>query len=319
MRKIVDQEIYDAEVSSMNKMTIRDFLTEKKSEGRAKGTIEQYRYDLKIHAYMIYKEFANKEFTDLTRKEIRNLSIMYQDLGMSNARVNRIMSTLRSTLEFCSFDDDYMYEYNVGSRVKGLPKNPVREITFLSEDQIHWIKDELIRRKDWLRAVYLMVSYISAARKNEVHQVMKDGLEERFFTNQVIGKRGKKFRLYYTHEVKDLIRKYLNERGEDDLPELFVRVLKNGKKIPIQADGFNYWCDYFSRILTMKENEPIHINPHCFRHSRLENLSRAGVPVEKLKTLAHHEDISTTADYLDSREEDDIAEIFDMDPKHFAM
>lgn len=315
----MNQKEYESEVSDENKKTIRDFLTEKKSEGKAKGTIDQYAYDLKIIAYIIYKDFENKPFIHLTRKEIRNLSIMFQEHGMSNARVNRIMSTLRSTLEFCSFDDDYDYEFNIGSRVKGLPKNPVREITFLSEDQINWIKNELIRRKDWLKAVYLMLSYISAARKNEVHQVTKDGLEERYFTNQVIGKRDKKFRLYYTPEVQELIRKYLDERGEDDMPELFVRVLKNGKKLPIQADGFNYWCEYFSRILMMKENANIHINPHCFRHSRLENLSRSGVPVEKLKSLAHHEDISTTADYLDSREEDDIAEIFNMDPKHFAM
>ncbi len=306
-------------VSEVNKRTIRDFLIEKKSEGRAKKTLDQYHNDLKIISYYMLKHFENKSFIELTRKEIRNLSIMFQERGMSNARVNRIMSALRSLLEFCSFDDDYDYEYNVGSRVKGLPKNPVREIIFLSEDQVDWIKNELIRREDWLKAVYLMLSYISAARKNEVHQVMKEGLNERYFTNQVIGKRGKKFRLYYTPEVQNLIQKYLDFRGEDDLPELFVRVLKNGKKIPIKAEGFNYWCEYFSRILMMKENSYVHINPHCFRHSRLENLSRAGVPLEKLKTLARHEDISTTADYLDTREEDDIAEIYDMDPSHFAV
>jgi integrase/recombinase XerD len=55
-------------------------------------------------------------------------------MGMSNARGNSLLSALRSLLEFCADDDDYDYEYNVGSRVKGLPRNPVREITFLTDE-----------------------------------------------------------------------------------------------------------------------------------------------------------------------------------------
>jgi integrase/recombinase XerD len=324
-RKIVDQAIYDAEVSKTNKMIIRDFLIEKKSEGKATGTIKQYGYDLKIIAYIIYKEFDNKSFVELTRKDIRNISMFFQERvlpngrKLSNARVNRLLSSLRSTLEFCSDDDDYDYEFNIGSRVKGLPRHPVREIIFLNDEQINWLKDELIKRKDWIKAVYLMLSYISAARKNEVHQVQKEQLTERFFTNKVTGKGGKEFRLFYVPEVQALIKKYMEYRGEDEIPGLFVRVFKNGDKQAYSSDAFNDWCDYFSRLLSMKEGKNVHINPHCFRHSRLENLSRSGVPVEKLKTLAHHEDISTTASYLADREEDDIAEIFGMDKSNFAV
>jgi len=319
MRKIVDKKEYDEMVSKENKATIKDFLIEKKAQGKAKGTITQYASDLRIIAYINYKEFDNKPFTELTRKDIRNLSIYFQEQELSNARVNRLISTLRSTLEVCADDDDYGYDFNVGSRVKGLPRNSVREITFLSDDQINWLKSQLIKRKEWLKVVYLMVSYTSAARKNEVHQVLKANLTERYFSNVVIGKGSKKFRLFFTPEVQDLIKTYMNERGPDDLPELFVRVYKNGVRAALTDDAFSYWCEYFGRLLSMKEDKPIHINPHCFRHSRLENLSRDGVPVEKLKSLAHHEDISTTASYLADREEDDIAEIFGMDPADFAV
>lgn len=317
--KIVDQKEYALMVSKGNKMIIRDFLIEKKSEGKAAGTIRQYENDLKIIAYINYKEFDNKVFTEFTRKEIRNLSIHFQERGLSNARVNRLLSAFRSTLEFCSNDDEYEYEFNVGSRVKGLPKNPVREITFLNEEQINWLKNELIKKKEWLKVVYLMISYVSAARKNEVHQVLKEGLTERFYTNTVVGKRSKKFKLFYTPEVQNLIKTYLDERGEDDFPQLFVRVYKTGERMAVSSDAFNYWCEQFGQLLSAKEGRKIHVNPHCFRHSRLENLSRDGVPVEKLKSLAHHEDISTTASYLADREEDDIAEIFGMDPSELEV
>ncbi|MCG6182887.1 tyrosine-type recombinase/integrase [Anoxybacillus sp. LAT_38] len=317
MPRIVDQKDYDKNVNSRNKAIIADFLIEKKSEGRSPGTLLQYQNDLKIIAYIIYQHFGNKEFTCLSRKEIRNLSIYFQEQGLSNARVNRLLSALRSTLEYCSNDDDYDYEFNIGSRVKGLPKNPVREITFLTEDQIKWLIEELVARKEYLQAVYLSLSYYSAARKNEVYQVLKEGLADRYYTNIVRGKRNKLFRLYYGEETRQLISLYLEHRGDDDLKELFVKVTKSGEKQVVSKSSFDYWCVKMSRLLSERENKQIHINPHCFRHSRLENLNRQGVPIEKLKSLANHSDISTTASYLADRSEDDIADIFGMDPSFF--
>lgn len=313
MKRIVDPIIYDKHVSPNNKNLVKDFLIEKKAQGKAKSTLQQYHWDLRIILYLIYQHFENKNLVDLTRKDIRNLCIIFQEMDMSNARVNGLMSALRSALEFCADDDDYNYEFNVGSRVKGLPKNPVREITFLKEEQIEWLLDELVKRNEILIAVYLAISYYSAARKNEVHQVLKDGLTERYYTNTVIGKRSKKFRLYYNQRTQDLITRYLQERGDDDLPQLFVKTYSNGMKKVVKKNTFNYWCNVLAKMLSNHEGKEISINPHAFRHSRLDNLRENNVPLEKLKSLANHSDISTTAGYLADRSENDIAEIFGMD------
>ncbi|HFK1476737.1 TPA: tyrosine-type recombinase/integrase [Bacillus paranthracis] len=317
MKRIVDRKIYDEFVSGDNKRLVKDFLIEKKAQGRATSTLEQYRSDLRIILYLIYKHFDNKSLIELTRKDIRNLCIVFQEMGVSNARVNSLMSALRSTLEFCADDDDYDYEFNIGSRVKGLPKNPVREITFLKEDQIEWLLDELEENNQTLVAVYLAISYYSAARKNEVHQVLKEGLEERYYTNIVIGKRSKKFRLYYNERTQNLIAKYLQERGEDNIPQLFVRTYSTGTKKVVKKNTFNYWCDVMASMLSKREGKVISINPHAFRHSRLDNLREKGVPLEKLKSLANHSDVSTTESYLSDRSENDIAEIFGMDVSCF--
>lgn len=124
MKRIVDHAIYEKHVSPTNKSLVNDFLIEKKAQGKAKSTLQQYQWDLRIILYLIYKHFENKGLVDLTRKNIRNLCIIFQEMNMSNARVNGLMSALRAALELCA-DDDYDYEFNVGSRVKGLPKNPV--------------------------------------------------------------------------------------------------------------------------------------------------------------------------------------------------
>lgn len=318
MRKIVDEKEYDEMVNPQNKMTIRDFLIEKKSEGKADGTLLQYKYDLRIVSYIIYKHFGNKSFTDLSRKDIRNLSIHFQDRDLSNSRVNRILSSLRSTLEFCSDDDDYEYDFNIGSRVKGLPKTPVREITFLTDEQIDWLLEQLVKKGEYLQAVYLSLSYYSAGRKNEVHQVKKEGLTERYFTNMVKGKGNKSFRLYYGETTQQLISKYLEQRGDDDIKELFVKVTKTGKRKRLSKASFDYWCEKMGEMLSDYEGKAISINPHCFRHSRLENLSKSGIPLEKLKVLANHNDISTTEAYLSNRNEGFIADIFGMEAEKFV-
>ncbi|MEB9745610.1 site-specific integrase, partial [Bacillus cereus] len=195
MKRIVDQVIYEKHVSQENKNLVKDFLIEKKAQGKAASTLKQYGWDLRIILFLIHQHFENKNLTELTRKDIRNLSIIFQEMGMSNARVNGLMSALRSALEFCADDDDYEYEFNVGSRVRGLPKNPIREITFINDDQINWLIDELLEKEKYMLATYLTLSYYSAARKNEVYQVQKEGLTEQYYTNVVRGKRGKKFRL----------------------------------------------------------------------------------------------------------------------------
>ncbi|EOO36953.1 hypothetical protein IIU_01556 [Bacillus cereus VD133] len=250
MKRIVDQAIYEKHVSQENKNLVKDFLIEKKAQGKAASTLQQYNWDLRIILFLIHEHFENKNLIELTRKDIRNLSIIFQDMGMSNARVNGLMSALRSALEFCADDDDYNYEFNVGSRVRG--------------------------------------------------------------------KRGKKFRLYYNPRVQECIRLYMNQRGKDTIPDLFVRVYKNGGRKTLNKSVFNYWCKIFAKMLNEKEGKEFKINPHCFRHSRLDNLKVQGVPLEKLKSLANHSDISITESYLKDRSEEDIAEIFGMDPSYFA-
>lgn len=317
MRGIVDYTAFDKCVNPDNKTLAKDFLIEKKAQGKSDTTISGYRNDMNIILYMVYQHFDNKTLTDLTRKDIRNLSIIFQEMGMSNARVNRLMSTLRSCLEFVADDDDYDYEFNVGSRVKGLPKVPVREITFLDHEQVEWLIDEALRRKKTIMAMYLALSYYSSKRKSEVHQVVTDGIADKYFTNTVKGKGNKKFRLYYNDRVRDIIRQYLEERGTDDIPNLFVRVRKSGEKKVLTKHAFAYWCKCFSKWLSEREGKAIKINPHALRHSRLDNLAKENVPLHKLQKLANHSDVSTTQSYLADRSEDDIADIFGMDAACF--
>lgn len=316
-REIVNKKEFETLVNPENKRIVDDFLTEKKAEMKSEKTIRQYWYDMRINLTYILRHFENKSLIELTRKDIRNLSIIIKNTGVSNARANRQMSCLRSCLEFAADDDDYDYEYNVGSRVKGLPKKPVREKTYLNDEQIHWIKEKLVSQGDILKAVYLMLSYHSGARKSEIHQVMKDGLTSSHATNKVAGKWGGSFRIYYEQETQDLIKKYLELRGPDDIPNLFVKVQKNGKRAVLGTDAFNGWSKKFSEYLSERENKFINIYPHAFRNSRIDNLERSGHPLNKIKTLVNHKSVSTTEGYLSERGVEHVAELFGLKSSDF--
>jgi site-specific recombinase XerD len=300
-------------VSAENKRLVADFLTEKKSQKKSKNTVKQYEQDMRIILTYIYRHFDNKSLLKLTRKDVRNLAMMFIERDLSAARVNRLIGTLRVALSYFEDDEDHAdYIVNVAAKVRGLAKNPVRTITFLSEDQIFWLKDALVERKKTLMAVYLMLSYMSGGRRNEVHQVLKDGLTERFKTNVVTGKRSKKFPLYYDQVTQDLIRQYLEERGPDDIPELFVKVYANGRKALVHPSTFNEWCDQMSELVSCHYGRNIPMNPHCFRHSRVEHLCRVKkFPLEKVKSLVNHASVATTETYLADRSEDDVMELFE--------
>lgn len=308
--KIVDLYEYEHHVSADNKRFVKDFLTEKKSQGKRPNTVKQYEADLRVTLTYIYRNFDNKKLTELTKKDIRNFSIMLQDRGLSPNRVARLLSSLRSCLEYLTDDDDVSYEVNAGAKVKSPRIMPVREITFLREDQVAWLKERLVAEGETLMAVYFMLSYSSGKRKSEIHQVLKDGLTERLYTNTVTGKGGKRFRVFYDHDTQVLIKRYLDERGPDNIPELFVKVYRNGAKKTLNKHTFNAWTAKMSKLLSDYEGRPVYFRPHDLRHSRFDNLERRGVPLQKIKSLANHSNIATTEGYLQDRGEDDIAEIF---------
>jgi site-specific recombinase XerC len=320
-KKIVDKIEYEIKVSSENKRLVKDFLEEKKSQGKRPKTIYQYGDDMRIILTIIYQHFENKSLLEMTRKDIRSLSLLFQDMGMSNARVNRLMSCLRSALEYFVDDDDLEYDNNVGKKVKGLKKEPVRDIKFLKDEWIYQLRDELIKRGEILLALWHMMSYITAARKNELLQIQKDGLRNNFCTNFVIGKRAKKFQLFYDQDCQDLINQYLDLRGEDNIPDLFVHVFKNGIKRKVQYGTINTWCAYFSKVLSSITGIQVKYNNHAYRHSRLEalatgkNKDNSKIDLSDLQVLANHSDPGTTKSYILEHKEESIGRIFKMNPE----
>jgi integrase/recombinase XerD len=326
-KKNVYNRFYDESkwnnVPNFNKDLINDFLLELKAQGKSKGTISQYFNDLRIICIYIHDELRNKEFRQLKKKDFRNMVLFFKDKGMSNARVNRLKSSVSSMLEFASNEEDYEddIEINYAGKVKGLQKESVRSIVFLSWKEVEIIYRELLNQERYQEATLLALAIDSAGRKNELHQVLKDSITpDGNFTNEVLGKRAKKFKLMYNDMTKEAFKLYMEQRGEDDIESLWIT--SRGERRKLDVDGLYDMVVSWRKILEEKTGEYKEFNVHSLRHIALELLSTGEhymakklgkkFDLDSLKLLAHHESIETTSGYLKDRSDDMLMEAFNL-------
>lgn len=309
-------------LSDENRELYDDYLLELEANGKAKKTIQQYAFDLRSFFCWLVREKNNKYILDLKRREFRNFFLKLQRAGTSAARINRFQSSVRNLLEFACISDDYDYEVNEMAHIKGLQKETVREIVFLTDQQVNILIDELLKRKHYEKALWVSLAYDSAARKGELWQVKKNDFLENNQTNMVVGKRGKKFKLIYFDRTKIIFKLYMRQRGEDDLDTLWVTG-KGDNKRPLSYEGTYDFVNEFRNILEERTGEKIPVTPHSFRHSSLQAYSdgshhvlvesgKDGFNIHILQLLAHHSSSSTTEGYLKDQSEEQLAEAFNI-------
>ena len=314
------------QVNKENKRILDDFLAEYKQRKKSKNTIFSYFQDLRIILIYILKEHGNKSVLEMNKKDFRGMSLYFtEECGMSPARTNRLKSSINSLLTFCEEDDDYDYEVNMAKKVKGVPRERVKDDDddfFFTFEEFIKVRDILIERGKLQSAVLWSLGFDSAGRRNELLQVEKHGLTTGNKTNTVVGKRGKKFCLVYLDDTKELIKQYLEERGEDEIDSLWYKNL-NGKREPVTSDALYDRICSISNILSEVRGENCNIFPHTMRHSRLECLAQGTdtrlldeignpkmFPLEQVQVFAHHSDVSTTQSYLKDHSDDTINEMF---------
>lgn len=313
-------------VCSENKNILDDFIMEYKQRKKAKGTIDGYYQDLRIILIHILQKYDNRSILELNKKDFRNISIWLSDESdLSSSRVNRMKSAMNSMLTFCEDDDGYDYEINYAKKVAGLPKERVKtndDDFFITYEEIMQVRDKLIKMGDLQIAVMWMIGFDSAGRRNEVFQIVKQGLMDGNKTNIVRGKRGKMFPLVYMNDTKELIGKYLEERAEDNIDSLWISKIGETKK-EVEKEALYSRIIKCANILGKIRGEECDIFFHSLRHSRIECLLQGQDPrlknadgtnrkytLEEVQIFAHHSDPATTQGYAKDHTDEQIDNMF---------
>lgn len=314
-RKPVYNKIYDKkkweEVLITNKMIVDDYILELRQHRKAQGTINQYYNDLRIFLIYVYDKLENKNILELTRRNFRDFSLwLIDERGVSVARHNRIASVIRAFYNFIEEDDEITLGENLARRLKSIPKEPVKEICFVSDEDVFRIKDELIKREMYQHAALFMLAYDSAGRRNELAQVTKESFYDESIsnTNSVIGKGRKVFPLIYFRGTKECAKLYLDWRGEDNVSSMWVTYRYNEV-----TQGQSYFLyTMFTEIKDIMGEMGVdnhNFGSHAMRHSSLQNLADGThyicreknlgrLDLSTLKEVANHSSVSTTEGYL---------------------
>lgn len=308
-----------SQVNKYNKDLLSDYMLQIKAEGKSQSSQKQYYNDARIMLIYILEELDNKPLYKLNRKAFRNYVLWMKENGLSPARINRMLSTSRNLLNFGLEDDDYSDEFEDckanPSRIKGIKKEKVRDIVFLTNEEVLKIYNHLVVEEEYSQALLCALMYDSCCRRNEAYQVKRSDIDlnGNFTLSEVTGKRGKKFKLMY-HDLTKEAYQLLEENRTDNYDTLWLT--RSGT--PASYESLYAWVSSWRKILDNEKN----FNPHSFRHSGLENYSTGEhyvakkldkkFTIQELKLLAHHEDLSTTDSYLKCKDEDKLLEAFSL-------
>lgn len=318
--KVFTQEKWD-KVNKYNKQLLDDYILSIKADGKSEKTIKQYYNDARIILIYIMEDHKNKEFYKLKAKSFRNFKLWCQEKEMSPARTNRLLVTCRNLLNFGMEDEEFEDDFEEcrinTNRLKGLQKEEVREIVFLTDEEVEIIYNRLIQDKKYSQALLCALLYDTACRRGEAYQVKREdiSLDRNITKNEVIGKRKKKFRLLYNERTKEAF-KIFEDNRTDNYDTLWLTI--SGE--PASYESLYNWVISWRDILKEETGIYKEFNVHSLRHAVLDNLNTGTHYIAKkmgkvfdlkeLQLLANHSDLSTTNSYLANRDEDMLMEAF---------
>lgn len=316
-RQYVTSEKWEA-VNSENKNLLKVFLSALRRERCSADTLETYEGNARRFLVWVLENANNKCITELRKKEFSNYSAYVSDLGLATATHNHYVSTVRSWCEHLEDDEDVEYDNNLCRKVKSLKIERVKQIVFLTDDQVTKLYHELIRIKQYQIAAWLALAYDSTGRRMELMQVKKEAFfEEKCNCTNPVHKKGRKTEpLIYFERTQEAVKLWLGQRSEDNNPSLWADFYsrKRGKGTA------NSWCEHMSKILSVLEGRKIWFTPHCLRHSAIENLTegthyrcevrRIPVDIKVVSKLASHESTEMTAYYKKNQGLKNIADTF---------
>lgn len=304
------------QVLEVNKRLRQQYLRNCKADKKGARTIGEYGYDLRF--FLIWNLLYNDNMSvlDFKRKHFNEFKFfMAEERGASNARINRLLSAIRTMMGYAEDDDDEYEEYfrNPAARIKGLEKEPVREITFLSQSQVDLLRAYLKEHKMFAHLCLLDILYDSGARINEVLQV-KDIESTHKGYIKVTCKGGKQEYILLHERAKESLALYISSKKNNEC-------FWESKYGPVTKTAtLRSWVSRMCKILKEIDSSAPYFTPHTFRHSVIENLAngshylceKIGRPltIEEIQMIVHHKSTDMTKYYMKPKDNELIFGLF---------
>lgn len=315
-----------AQILPENKELMEEFLDYLKSVDRSKGTITQYKSDLKIFFVYNLENNKNKRFTEISKREFtRFQNHAINEWGWSPKRVRRVKSTISSLSNYIENILDEEEEYSgyrgVIRKIESPADEVVREKTVFEPEEIQKLLDALIEKKKYMRACIVSLAVNSGRRKSELPRFKTSYFNEEniifgslYKTPEQVktkgrGSRGKMLTLYtFKHDFDPYLKIWMDERERLGIDSQWLFPKKvNGEYVdePIEPDTLDNWTDGFSKILGKA------FYWHSLRHFWTTQALKSSLPSNVVQELCGWSSSDMVNLYDDSTAEDTFAEYFD--------
>lgn len=297
-------------------------------------TKKAYRSNL-----MIWFNWVRQNLKDKPQYEIKSIEYMrYQNwlmsLGHSSSDITNkraAVSTLNNYIVLYYSDEYPMFKNFI---VKGMPKPEqsfVNEKNPPTKEEFLHIVEVMKEREDWQKVAYLLYTFDTGCRRAESIQLLKEVVDykpiikERTFVHgdgsretrtvkyyqsnptrcKGRGKTGKVRKLSFSENTMEAIKKWLDVRGDDDCPYVFVSK-HSGQYEQISDSTLNKWAaKVFSPILGRR------FHPHILREAKATiSVVEEGKNISAVQRLLGHESSQTTEIYVIADLDDELDELF---------
>jgi site-specific recombinase XerD len=311
------------QISKYNREKVEEFLLE--STHLSKQSQKQYKSALRIFYWWVHETLNDKPIYEIKKKDFMRFQNFLIRRGMSSNGIKMKRSVISSLNKYLiNFYEDEEEFATFRNFVEGVPTptpNKVYNKIPLSKEEYELILKTLEEDEQWQILAAMHFLYASACRRSELIQLKKEIVNY----EPLKDKEGNPTNMYQTHEVrakgkgefgeirrllfddkaKKAIEKWLEFRGEDDCPYLFIS-RHNGQVRQINPTTVNYWCkEIVSDIVGRR------VNPHLIRGTRSTHILEEGKDIKKAQALLGHKQSSTTDQFYDLRQtKDDLSDIF---------
>ena len=321
MNRLTSPELLE-QVNERNKMLKEEFLGYLKAIRRSDGTITQYGNDLDIFFCWLLQYAKNKDFADVTKRDIVAFQGWLIDSnGNSPARVRRIKSTVSSLSNFCENilsdeDEQYASFRSIVRKIENPALEPVREKTVWEEKKLEELLNLLTERNDVEKACFLALAMYSGRRKSELCRFrVSDFSEDKLVCDGALyqsspirtkGRGGGKMIPCYTlaKKFKPYLDRWLAKREELGIESEWLFPNRADPKEQMSISTANSWAETLSRL--SGEN----FYWHSLRHAFTTALAKAGIPDGVIQSIVNWESSDMVRLYKDIDAEEEIAMYF---------
>ncbi|MGV3695535.1 tyrosine-type recombinase/integrase [Flavobacterium sp.] len=269
----------------------RDYLLLEKNYST--HTVTAYLNDIAFFESFLSAQYDDTDMAAVNYNQIRSWIVSLSDDGISNASINRKISSLKSFYKFLlktkQIDSSPLLKH------KALKSPKKIQIPF-SEKELDMVLNQITYKEGFegIRDRLIVdLFYTTGIRRTELINLKAQNIDLSNHTIKVLGKRNKERIIPILPIIEEQIKKYLSERAQiEDIkePEYFFQML-NGVKL---NDSFVYRLInyYFSNV-----SEKVKKSPHILRHTFATHLLNNGADINSVKELLGHSSLASTQVY----------------------